>query len=224
MKSISTTTSFAVFVIFIFTFLGCSHATFRIFEKPVVFDEVRKELSIRYLEERYGIIQNFPSIDPRMIVIHWTAIPTLESSFNAMNPSLLPGERTAISSASDLNVAAHFLIDRDGVIFRQLPDTLFARHVIGLNHCAIGVENIGGSEAPLTRAQLKANGDLVRYLVRKHPGIEYVIGHYQYREFEGHELWKEVDDNYRTGKSDPGEKFMSRLHRDLEGLGLKSHP
>src|SRR5690606_41421069 len=112
MKSISTTTSFAVFVIFIFTFLGCSHATFRIFEKPVVFDEVRKELSIRYLEERYGIIQNFPSIDPRMIVIHWTAIPTLESSFNAMNTSLLPGARTALSYASDLNEAVQFLHER----------------------------------------------------------------------------------------------------------------
>lgn len=224
MKSISDHISYIVVVIVIYSLFGCSHATFRIFEKPVVFDEVRKELSLQYLEERYGIVKDFPSIEPRMIVIHWTAIPTLEASYHAMNPSVLPGSRTAISSASSLNVAAHFLIDRDGVIFRQLPDTLFARHVIGLNHCAIGVENIGSGSAPLTRAQLKANENLVRYLVRKYPEIQYVIGHYQYTEFEEHELWKEIDENYRTGKSDPGEKFMMRLHKKLEDLGLKSNP
>lgn len=213
--------------LFTFCVLGvflasCNRPTFRIFEKPVVFDEVRKELSIQYLKERYGIETNSPSIEPRMIVIHWTAIPTLESSYNAMNPAILPGSRTALTSASRLNVAAHFLIDRDGTIFRQLPDTAFARHVIGLNHCAIGVENIGSREAPLTRAQLQANMDLVRYLKRKHSGIEYVIGHYQYTEFENHPLWVEIDDNYRTGKSDPGVQFMKRLHRGLADLGLKS--
>jgi len=58
----------------------------------------------------------------------------------------------------------HYLIDRDGTIFQQLPDTVFARHVIGLNHCTIGVENVGGGKDPLTKAQLKAKEQLIRYL------------------------------------------------------------
>ncbi|WP_236975020.1 peptidoglycan recognition protein family protein [Membranihabitans maritimus] len=203
---------------------GCERATFRIFDKPIVFDKTREELSLSYMKDRYGINKDFPSIDPKMVVVHWTAIPTLESSYNAMNPSLLPGARTGIASASSLNVGAHFLIDRDGVIFRQLPDTLFARHVIGLNHCAIGIENIGSSNNPLTRAQLRANTELIRYLKRLHPGIEYVIGHHQYREFENHNLWMEKDEGYRTEKSDPGDKFMEHLHKRIKDLGLRSRP
>ncbi|TPE43540.1 N-acetylmuramoyl-L-alanine amidase [Pontibacter mangrovi] len=202
---------------------ACSGPTFRILEKPVVFDEERQQLSLEYMESRYDLQKEVASIEPKMIVLHWTAIPTLESSFDAMNPTLLPGSRTAIGSASSLNVAAQFLIDRDGTIFRQLPDTAFARHVIGLNHCAIGVENVGGGKEGLTKAQLKANEALVRYLVRKYD-IEYLIGHYEYQDFEGHPLWKEADAGYRTQKVDPGKAFMKKIRKRTADLGLKGSP
>lgn len=199
---------------------SCSRATFRIINKPVVYDEERQRLSVEYLEKRYHIQQATPSITPKMIVLHWTAIPTLEQSFDAMNPTLLPGSRTALSGASSLNVAAQFLIDRDGVIFRQLPDTAFARHVIGLNYCAIGVENVGSNNNPLTRAQLRANEALIRHLCKRYP-IEYVIGHYEYKDFIGHPLWKEVDPGYLTQKTDPGRKFMKKIRKKILDLGLK---
>ena len=154
--------------------------TFRTFNKPVVFDEERKQLSIEYLKVRHGIVQDSATIVPKMIVLHWTAIPTLEQSFDVMNPAVLPGARKGIAGASSLNVAAQFLVDRDGMIFRQLPETAFARHVIGLNYCAIGVENVGGSNALLTEAQLDANEALIRYLKNKYQ-IEYVIGHHEYQ-------------------------------------------
>ena len=87
-----------------------------------------------------------------------------------------------------------------------MPETTMARHVIGLNHAAIGIENVGGTEAmPLTKAQIKSNIRLVKYLSKKYP-IDYLIGHYEYANFEGHELWLEKDDGYRTEKTDPGEK------------------
>jgi len=76
--------------------------TFRTFNKPVVFDELRKKLSVEYLKERHGIIQDSATIVPRMIVLHWTAIPTLEQSFDVMNPALLPGARSGIAGASSL--------------------------------------------------------------------------------------------------------------------------
>ena len=96
--------------------------TFRTFNKPVVFDKERKQLSIEYLKVRHGIVQDSATIVPKMIVLHWTAIPTLEQSFDVMNPAVLPGARKGIAGASSLNVAAQFLVDRDGMIFRQLPD------------------------------------------------------------------------------------------------------
>lgn len=203
--------------------VSCSSPTFRIFHKPVVFDAQRKELSLDYMKERYNISQDSAYIEPKIIVLHWTAIPTLEASYNAMNPTVLPGSREAIGKASNLNVAAQFLVDRDGTIFRQLPDTAFARHVIGLNYNAIGVENVGGKNAPLTKAQLKANEELVRYLAARYD-IEYLIGHYEYKKFIGHPLWRELDPNYLTEKSDPSSSFMKKIRRRLKDLNLKAAP
>ncbi|MFD1757166.1 N-acetylmuramoyl-L-alanine amidase [Rufibacter sediminis] len=158
-----------------------------------------------------------------MIVLHWTGSHTVEQGFDTMNPALLPGRRQAIAGASVLNVAAQFLVDRDGTIFRQLPDTAFARHVIGLNYCAIGIENVGSDDAPLTKAQLKANEALIRHLKQKYP-IEYVIGHYEYKDFAAHALWKEADSSYRTVKTDPGKSFMRKIRKRTEDLQLKGSP
>lgn len=211
----------SIFLFGLVLFSGFTQAqTFRTFNKPVVFDAERKKLSIEYLRDRHGIIQDSATIVPRMIVLHWTAIATLEQSFDAMNPTILPGARKGIASASSLNVAAQFLVDRDGMIFRQLPETAFARHVIGLNYCAIGVENVGGSNALLTEDQLDANEALIRYLKKKY-NIEYVIGHHEYQSFIGHPLFKETDPNYLTVKSDPGDDFMIKIRERIKDLNIK---
>jgi len=203
--------------------LSCSRPTFRVFEKPLDFNEERQALSLAYLKERHGIETDVPSIKPRVVVLHWTAVPSVEKTFDVFEPSILPSAREAISGASALNVSSQFVIDRDGAIFRLLPDTAFARHVIGLNYCAIGVENIGSSRMPLTKAQVKANVDLIRYLKAKYP-IEYVIGHYEYQSFIGHPLWKETDPDYLTRKSDPGEKFMRKVRDRIKDLNLQGAP
>ncbi|MDZ7681457.1 MAG: peptidoglycan recognition family protein [Fodinibius sp.] len=128
-----------------------------------------------------------------------------------------------MEDASALNVSAHYMIKRDGTIYQLLPDTLFARHVIGLNHTAIGIENVGSKEQPLTDAQLRANSFLINRLKQRHD-ISYLIGHYEYPLFEGHPLWKERDESYRTDKIDPGKAFMDRLRENVRGLQLKGPP
>ncbi|MEQ7802454.1 peptidoglycan recognition family protein [Pedobacter sp. ASV1-7] len=200
-----------------------AQSTFRIFDKPIVFDEERKQLSLEYLEKRHGLKQTEPTIKPIMVVLHWTVIPSIEQTFNAFNKSKLPGARKEIATASALNVSSQFLIDRDGTIFRLLPDTVFARHVIGLNYCAIGVENIGSDKNPLTPAQLAANEQLIRYLKSKYP-IEYVIGHYEYTLFKNTSLWKEADPAYSTHKTDPGVDFMKKLREQIKDLNIKGAP
>ncbi len=195
-----------------------------IVDKPIIFDETRKELTLEYLQNRYGLKKEIPTIDPKMIVLHWTVIPTLEESFEAFNPSTLPNWRPEIKDVSGLNVSSQFMIDRDGTIYRLLPETTMARHVIGLNHCAIGVENVGGTEAlPLTDAQVKSNIELVKYLSNKY-AIDYVIGHYEYTNFEGHPLWLEKDKGYRTVKTDPGEDFMAKVRQATKNLNFEPVP
>jgi len=201
---------------------SCNAPTFRMFEKPIIFNDERKSLSLDYLKYRHGIETDQTEIEPKMVVVHWTAIPTLESSFDAFNPVKLNG-RPELTSASSLNVSAHFLVDRDGAIFRLIPENQFARHTIGLNYMAIGIENIGDEKSPLTKAQLKANAQLVRHLKRKYP-ISYLIGHHEYYDFRKSDLWKETDPNYITHKIDPGAKFMKKLRKELADLNLKNTP
>ncbi|WP_299534081.1 peptidoglycan recognition family protein [Ulvibacterium sp.] len=195
-----------------------------IVDKPIVFDDERKALTLEYLSNRYGLEQEEPIIRPKMIVMHWTVIPTFEKSFEAFNKATLPDWRPDITSVSGLNVSSQFMVDRDGTIYRLMPETTMARHVIGLNHCAIGIENIGGSkDLPLTKAQLKSNIWLVRYLKGKYD-IDYVIGHYEYRLFEGHPLWLEKDDGYRTQKTDPGKDFTEKVRKATKDLNFKPIP
>lgn len=183
----------------------------KIVDKPITFNEERLKLSREYMESHYGLKKDEPGIEPKMVVLHWTAIPTFEKSYEAFVDVKLPNWRPEIAGAGALNVSSHFLIDRDGTIYRLMPETLMARHVIGLNHCAIGVENVGGTaDTPLTEAQLKSNIELVEYLANKY-NISYVIGHHEYQLFEGHPLWLEVDEGYRTEKSDPGDEFMNKV-------------
>ena len=188
----------------------------KIIDSPISFDQQRIELSLDYLRDRYGLVQSEPTIVPKMVVVHWTAIPTLEATFNVFDPPTLPGARLEIQSAGSLNVSSQFLIDTDGTIYRLMPETMMARHVIGLNHCAIGIENVGPNEVgELTASQLTANVSLINYLRKKY-SIAYVIGHYEYDDFIGHPLWLEKDANYRTEKVDPGEKFMKLLREKLD--------
>lgn len=192
-------------------------------QKPVQFDSTRTALSLQYLEDHYGIKQQLPTIDPRMVVVHWTVVPTFERTFEVFDPPTLGSSRPDIEGAGALNVSAHYLVDRDGHIAQLLPDTVMARHVIGLNHAAIGIENVGGESEPLTDAQLKANAWLIRRLAAEYD-IEYLLGHYEYTLFEGHSLWKEKDDGYRTEKIDPGTDFMQNLRSELKELNLKGPP
>ncbi len=208
--------------------LGCllmvSCKSIKIIDKPIIFDEERKSLTLDYLEERYGLIQEDPTIIPRVIVVHWTVIPTLEKSFEAFEKAKLPNWRPEIANASAVNVSSHFLVDTDGKIYRLMPENYMARHVIGLNHCAIGIENVGPNENnELTEAQLKANTKLVRYLSEKYD-IEFLIGHLEYTRFVDHPLWLEKDDNYRTKKTDPGIKFMRDLREATDDLPFSDLP
>ncbi|MCW9708545.1 N-acetylmuramoyl-L-alanine amidase [Fodinibius salsisoli] len=211
-----------ILIFIILAYLSCSKSH-NIEQKPIQFDSTRTALSLQYLEEHYGIQQQTPTITPQMVVVHWTAIPTFKKTFEVFDPPTLRNTRPDIKGAGVLNVSAHYLIKRNGDIFQLLPDTIMARHTIGLNHTAIGIENVGSQSQRLTAAQLEANAWLIRKLANKHP-VKYLIGHHEYTLFEEHALWKERDEGYRTDKIDPGESFMEKLRHKVHALGLKGPP
>ena len=199
----------------------------KIINKPIEFGKNRIEMTKSYIKQHYGKSVNNIEIEPRIILLHWTAELNFARSFARLNPEKLLSDRKDIVKASALNVSSHYMVDRDGTIYRLMPDNWMARHVIGLNYSTIGIENIGGKgnkAEDLTPAQLKSNIALVHYLKNKYPKIEYLMGHYEYRQMEKTSLWLERDKGYRTVKNDPGKKFMSDVRKAVKPLGLKAPP
>lgn len=174
----------------------------------------RDELIDEYTLRHYGKI--YRKIIPQAVVVHWTAFGTQESVWRYFYAEEMPDDE------GRLNVASQFIVDRDGTIWRLMPETKFARHAIGYNHCAIGIENVGGYDGreDLTEEQLAANVRLIKYLHEKYPTIKYVFGHYQQDAALASGLFIENIPDYYAKKPDPGPIFMRGLRAQLESDGL----
>ncbi|MGG5209154.1 peptidoglycan recognition protein family protein [Chryseobacterium sp. MIQD13] len=213
---------YAVFVLISF----CTKAQtneFKTISKPIDYSQERVRLSLEYLKDHYNIVQKSPTISPKIIVLHYTAGGTVETNYKYFNKTYLESARNVLKKQSTLNVSSQFIVDRDGTIYQLMEPNMFARHTIGLNYCAIGIENIGSKSQPLTEKQVLANAQLVRHLTKKY-NIEYLIGHSEYGAFRGSKLWKETDPNYFTGKDDPGKDFMKKVRLFVTDLNLKDKP
>ena len=178
----------------------------------ILWTEHRDKLIEEYTLEHYGKI--YREIIPQAVVVHWTAFGTLESVWKFFYAEEMED--------GTLNVASQFLVGRDGTIWRLMPETNFAKHAIGYNHCAIGIENVGGYDGreDLTEEQLAANVQLIKYLHEKYPTIKYVFGHYQQDAARASGLFIENVKDYYAEKIDPGKKFMRGLRKNLESDGL----
>jgi N-acetylmuramoyl-L-alanine amidase len=196
----------------------------KIVKKFIRYDAERVRLSLEYLENRHGLVQDRPSIRPKMIVLHYTGSGTAQSVYAYFNRTEIDPGRDYNKKESTLNVSSQYLVDRDGTIYQLMEDTLFARHTIGLNYCAIGIENVGGSSAPLTDKQVDANVALIRHLYGLFPGIEYLIGHSEYVRFRNTPIWRETNAKYITYKSDPGNAFLAKVRGRLKGYALRDRP
>lgn len=201
---------------------GCG-SRMKIRDTPISFSEERIKMTREYILNHYGLAVEHIEIEPKIIVLHWTAIDDFERTFAVFDRETLDESRPELQSAGQVNVSIQFVVDRDGTIHRLMPETWMARHCIGLNYSAIGIENVGGSNGidNLTRAQTRADIALIRYLKKKYPSIAYLIGHHEYREFEGHPLWLEKNEGYRTEKIDPGDRFMRAVREGVADLQLK---
>ena len=200
------------------------HTKNSIVQKPIDFTKKRIDMTKAYIKQHYAFDVKVITIDPKIIVLHWTAVMDFDDCYKRLKGDTLYSDRGDIADAGALNVSAHFLVARDGTIFELMPDNYMARHVIGLNYSSIGVENVGGEgnvKDDLTDAQVAANIKLVKYLRAKYPNIEYLIGHHEYQKLESSPLWLEKDASYRTKKADPGDRFMRSVRKEVEDLGLK---
>jgi len=187
-----------------------------------VLSKKKLELTKEYSQLHYGI-NSYKLKDPQIVVVHYTASDSLRGTLNYFKKDEIEGRRKRLKKNSTLNVGIHYVVDKDGAIYRLIPEDIMARHIIGLNYTSIGIENIGLNEKSLTPAQLKANVELVKYIKENNPSIKYLIGHHEYtdKSLPHYKLYRENVKSYRPSiKPDPGKKFMARLREGLRKKGI----
>ena len=182
-----------------------------------IITDTRLELTEEYAKENYDIVSaQMDSIE--MIVIHYTAIPTLEKTLAYFKPDILEAGRKKNYRKSKLNVGVHYVIDQEGRVFNLIPDSIMGRHLIGFNYHSIGIENVGRDSTELTDQQVESNIQLVRFLSQRHSSIKYLIGHSEYsnEHLAHYKTLIAKDPNYQPyTKYDPGHDFMKAIRDGL---------
>lgn len=185
----------------------------RIVQSPIPFPAQRRQEMAAYSQRHYGEA-TAALTDPKVIVEHFTETPDFSSTFNTFAPD------TPDSELGELpNVCAHFVVDTDGTIHQLVPLRLRCRHTVGLNWTAVGIEQVGSSDAEILGrpAQMKSILRLTRWLQCRY-GIatKDVIGHNEsltspyHREnvaalrTQTHDDWRKADmDVVRARLGDP---------------------
>jgi N-acetylmuramoyl-L-alanine amidase len=150
----------------------------RVVSRPIPFGERRRQEMRAYARRHYGI-DDHRLLRPRVIVQHYTVTDSFQPVYDTFavdrpDPELgeLPG------------VCAHYVIDRDGIVYQLVSTRIMCRHTVGLNYTAIGIEHVGTSDAQVlgNRRQLASSLRLTRMLQGRF-GIatRNVIGHNENR-------------------------------------------
>jgi N-acetylmuramoyl-L-alanine amidase len=143
---------------------------------PIPFGAKRKAETVAYTRRHYGsfLKPTWRLIHPHVIVIHYTEA-SYSSTFNTFANDVPDSELHELPATS-----AHFVIGTDGTIHQLVSLGTMARHTVGLNWTAIGIEHVGFSDAQVLgdRKQITASLQLVQWLrCRYGIAVKNVIGH-----------------------------------------------
>jgi N-acetyl-anhydromuramyl-L-alanine amidase AmpD len=161
-----------------------------IVQSPIPYGPTRRAQMAAYSKRHYGTASW--KLHPRVIVLHFTANNSYSATWNTFASN-------AANRGEKPGTCAHFVIEKSGKIHQLVPLGVRCRHVIGLNHRAIGIEMVQetGSDARaaarkiLNRPkQVNAALRLVRWLQGRY-GISTadVIGHAM---ANNHRLFKDL--------------------------------
>ena len=159
--------------------------------------------------------------DVDLVVIHCTELPDLATAREY-------GER--VVHASGTGNSGHYYIDRDGSVFRYVPDGRVAHHVRGHNEHSVGIElvNVGrypdwldsrrqAMTEPYPTAQIDALLALLAHLRGALPNLRSIAGH---EDLDTDMVAASDDASIQLRrKLDPGAQFP--WQRVMESCGLR---
>lgn len=108
----------------------------------------------------------------------------LHSSYNP-NKGDAYGVSEIVQIYESYGVSAHYLINREGKVYRLVEDKNIAYHAGAskmpdgrkdVNNFSIGIEMMNKEDTQFTKAQYESVNDLIASLKKKH-GIKHVVGH-----------------------------------------------
>jgi N-acetylmuramoyl-L-alanine amidase len=167
-----------------------------------------------YSKHHYGQYK-WRLANPKLIVEHYAAAGSISAIYNTFAP-----DRPDVEFHQLPGVCAHFAVSATGGIYKFVPISIRCRHVVGLNHVAVGIEHVGFSDQDILGrpAQLNASLRLTQWLrCRLGLPINQVIGH---NESLSSPFYRELDPRFKgQTHGDWNHADMQTYRTDLAKLG-----
>jgi N-acetylmuramoyl-L-alanine amidase len=180
----------------------------------IPFPQHRKREMAAYSKQHYGQYK-WRLNNPKLIVEHYAAAGSISAIFNTFRT-----DQPDVEFHELPNVCSHFAVSATGAIYKFVPVSIRCRHVVGLNHVAIGIEHVGFSDQDILGrpAQLNASLKLTQWLrCRFGLPVDQVIGH---NESLSSPFYKELDPRFRgQTHGDWNHADMETYRGDLAKLG-----
>ena len=173
-------------------------------KRLIPYSKKRKRQMAAYSKRHYGRYK-WRLRNPKLIVIHYAVAGSIGAIYNTFapnNPDPEFGERPGVCS--------HYAVGGGGGTVKFVRPSIRCRHVVGLNHVAIGIEHVGFSDSDVLNrpAQLNASLRLSQWLrCRFGIPVEGVIGH---NESLSSPYYKELDP-----------RFKGRTHGDFNHASME---
>lgn len=185
-----------------------------IHKKLIPYPKHRKHEMAAYSKRHYGRYK-WRLVDPKLIVIHYAEAGSIGAIYNTFRPDNPDPEFHELP-----NVCSHYAVSASGGVYKFVPPTIRCRHVVGLNHVAIGIEHVGFSDADILNRPAQLNGSLrfVHWLrCRFGIPVSGVIGH---NESLSSPYYKELDPRFKGRTHGDWNHADMQIYRgDLAKLG-----
>jgi beta-N-acetylhexosaminidase len=186
----------------------------RIKKRLIPYPDSRRSDMAAYSKRHYGEA-SYTLTAPKLIVQHFAVAGSISAIYNTFAPN-----RPDVEYGELPGVCSHYAVGAGGGVYKFVPVNIRCRHVVGLNHVAIGIEHVGFSDGEVLgrKAEFEASLRLTHWLrCRFDIPVKGVIGH---AESLSSPYYLELDPDFRGRTHSDFKRATMRIYRrELAELG-----